>query len=67
MSAEAKKHARPGIKAGDFVKVHGYIGTVREVRDNGFWYETENDGERIFYQFAWTIESQPRTCWILEQ
>jgi hypothetical protein len=58
---------RAAVKVGDFVKVHGYIGEVTEVHDNGFWYETENDGERIFYQFDWTIDPQPRTCWILEQ
>jgi hypothetical protein len=34
---------RAAVKVGDFVKVHGYIGEVIEVRDIGFWYETEND------------------------
>ena len=54
----------PGVKVGDLVKVHGYIGEIKEVRDNGFWYETENDGERIFYQFDWTTvrNSLPRLC-----
>jgi hypothetical protein len=66
MSAEANKHVRPAVKVGDLVKVHGFIGAVVEIRELGFVYEG-SPGEFIYYRFDWTIEPEPKTCWILEQ
>jgi dsDNA-specific endonuclease/ATPase MutS2 len=57
---------KPAIKVGDFVNVHGFTGTVVEIREFGFVYEG-GPGEFIYYRFDWTIKSQTRTCWILEQ